>query len=86
MNTISLKQGILLFGLVFIAPAIVAQPFRAEIMDVVPLAEPTLWQSANLFIGSILVAALAIYAWNKRKQVQELEREVERQKHTVVDD
>lgn len=81
MRQISLRQGIVIFVGVFILPAIAAQPFRSEIVAIVPLAEPTLWQSVSSLIGSAIVVGLAVYAWNQRKRIQELEREVERQKY-----
>jgi hypothetical protein len=81
MRQISLKQGIGIFVLVFILPAIVLVPMRTEIMAIVPLAEPTLWQSLNNLVGSAIIIGLAVFAWNQRKRIQQLEREVERQKY-----
>lgn len=81
MNTISLRKGIMLFVLVFIAPAIVLQPVRPAIAGFLPA--PTLWQSATMVVSTLLVAGLAIYAYNQRQRIRELEREIERQKYRI---
>ena len=81
MNEIGLKKGIVLFFLVFIAPAIVAQPLRPAIVNLVALPEPTLWQSVSMFFSTILVAGVVIYAYNQREEIKRLEREVERERY-----
>jgi predicted transporter len=79
MSKISLRNGVVLFLAVFILPAVLAQPFRAELMAIVQ--QPALVSAINNLLGAAIITGLAIYAYNKRKRVQELEREVERTKY-----
>jgi arginine exporter protein ArgO len=78
MSQISLRQGIVIYVVVFAIPVILLIPFRAEIMAIVP--NRTLLQAVNNLLGSAFVVGLAIYAYNQRQQVQALEREKERER------
>lgn len=79
MRQISLKQGIGLFLAIFILPAIVLMPFRAELMALV--GTPAWLSAMNNLLGAAIITGLAVYAWNQRKRIQELEREVERERY-----
>ena len=81
MKQISLRQGLGIFVLIFVVPGLLVVPFRAEIVAIVPLGEPTLWEGLESLGTLVIVAGLGIYAWNQRKRIQELEREVERERY-----
>jgi uncharacterized membrane protein len=89
MRQITLRQGIGIYLALFILPAIMLLPFRTEIMQLSPLAQPTLWQSLNTLIGSALIIGLAAWVYNQRQRIQELERTLEqeryRQEKTLTD-
>ena len=85
MRKIGLKKGVALFLLVFVLPGFLAQPFRQEIIAVVSLPQPTAWQSLSMFLSMILVATLAIYAYNLRQRMKELERERYRAEYNMGD-
>ncbi len=69
------------FVALFVMPPVLLLPSRPLLIDSVP--EPTLWQSATLFIGQFLVFGLAVKAWNQRQRLREREREAERWKYRV---
>ena len=81
MHEINRRKGIVLFLLLFVIPPLLAQPFRQEIIAIVSLPEPTLWQSLAMFGSQIIMFALAAWAWNQRKRIKHLEREVAREKY-----
>jgi 4-hydroxybenzoate polyprenyltransferase len=76
MSQISVRQGIAIFLVTFVLPVLILLPFRAELMTIVP--QPTLWQTLNNVLGSILLTGLLIYSYNKRQRIQEQDREIER--------
>jgi hypothetical protein len=76
MRQISWKQGISIFLVTFVLPVIILLPVRAELMTIFP--PPTLWQTLNNVLGSILMTGLLIYAYNKRQRIQEQDREIAR--------
>jgi hypothetical protein len=66
----------------FVGLPLLAQPLRPAIVAL-PLPEPTLWQSAALFIGQFLIFGLVVWVWNQRQRLKERERELEHAKlHT----
>jgi uncharacterized membrane protein len=79
MNEITARKGVVLFLVLFIAPAIAAQPFRAELMAIV--GNPVWLSAINNLLGAAIITGLAIYAWNQRQRIKDLEREVERTKY-----
>ena len=89
MRQISLRQGTIIFLSLFILPAIMLLPFRTEILQLSPLAQPTLWQSLNNLISSAFIVGLAAWVYNQRQRIQELERKLERERYrrenTLID-
>ena len=72
----------MLFLLVFIVPAIVLQPVRPMLVGLLP--QPTAWQSVSMFLSTIIITILAIYAYNLRQRIKHLEREVKRAKYRAT--
>jgi hypothetical protein len=79
--TISALKALVGFLLLFVLPPLLLQPLRPALVAL-PLPEPTLWQSFGLFLGQILVFTVAVWGWNQRQRVKELERELARAKYT----
>jgi hypothetical protein len=79
MNRISARKAIVGAVVLFVMVPILLQPIRPWLVSL-PLPQPTLWQSAVMFIGQFLVAAVGVAWWNERAQRKDAERERDRVK------
>jgi hypothetical protein len=80
MSEISVRKATVAAIVLFMGLPLLAQPIRPAIVQAWPLPEPTLWQSAWMFVGQFLIFGLAVWVWNLRQRNRDLEREVERTK------